>query len=65
MMEATGFAQHLQMTPISADGTAEQVVEILAGACLELRERDLKVMQRLVSARDRLRPLADAAEKRL
>jgi DSF synthase len=40
----------------------DRVVEIWADACLELRDRDLKVMQRLVSAQDRLQPVLEAAE---
>lgn len=40
----------------------DRVVEIWADACLELRDRDLKVMQRLVSAQDRLQPVLQAAE---
>ena len=40
----------------------DRVVEIWADACLELRERDLKIMQRLVSAQDRLPPVLEAAE---
>src|SRR6185312_9969797 len=31
----------------------DRVIEIWADACLQLRERDLKVMQRLVNAQDR------------
>jgi DSF synthase len=38
----------------------DRVVEIWADACLELRDRDLKIMQRLVSAQDRLRPALHA-----
>jgi DSF synthase len=40
----------------------DRVVEIWADACLQLRERDLKVMQRLVNAQDRLQPVLEAAE---
>jgi DSF synthase len=38
-----------------------QIVQIWPDACLQLRERDLKVMQRLVSAQDRLRTTLRAA----
>jgi DSF synthase len=34
----------------------DKIVEVWADACLELGERDLKVMHRLVSAQDRLQP---------
>lgn len=37
------------------------IVQIWADACLQLRERDLKVMQRLVSAQDRLQTTSQAA----
>src|SRR5215211_601706 len=40
----------------------DRVVEIWADACLQLRERDLKVMQRLVLAQDRLQHTLEAAE---
>jgi len=40
----------------------DHVVEIWADACLQLRERDLKVMQRLVLAQDRLQYTLQAAE---
>jgi DSF synthase len=40
----------------------DRVVEIWADACLTLRDRDLKVMQRLVSAQDKLAPPLQAAE---
>src|SRR5665647_426562 len=39
-----------------------RIVQIWADACLQLRERDLKVMQRLVSAQDRLQTTLRAAE---
>jgi DSF synthase len=38
------------------------IVQIWADACLQLRERDLKVMQRLVSAQDRLPTTLQVAE---
>lgn len=40
----------------------DRVVEIWADACLALRDRDLKVMQRLVSAQDKLPSPLQAAE---
>jgi DSF synthase len=40
----------------------DRIVEIWADACLHLRERDLKVMQRLVLAQDRLPTTLQAAE---
>src|SRR5215467_4602466 len=40
----------------------DRIVQIWADACLELRDRDLKVMHRLVSAQDRLLVSSQAAE---
>jgi DSF synthase len=40
----------------------DRIVQIWADACLQLRDRDLKVMQRLVSAQDKLQYMAQAAE---
>ena len=40
----------------------DRIVQIWADACLQLSERDLKVMQQLVSAQDRLQPNLQAAE---
>jgi len=40
----------------------DRIVQVWADACLQLRERDLKVMQRLVSAQDRLQSKPQAAE---
>lgn len=42
------------VNPVSLE-ELDRVVEIWADACLQLSERDLKVMQRLVSAQDKLR----------
>jgi DSF synthase len=39
-----------------------RIVQVWADACMQLRERDLKVMQRLVSAQDRLQSMSQAAE---
>jgi DSF synthase len=38
------------------------IVQIWADSCLQLRERDLKVMQRLVAAQDKLQYTTEAAE---
>ena len=40
----------------------DRIVQVWADACLELRDRDLKVMHRLVSAQDRLQRTPLAAE---
>jgi len=40
----------------------DRIVEIWSDACLHLTDRDLKIMQRLVSAQDRLAPTLQAAE---
>jgi DSF synthase len=40
----------------------DRIVQVWADACLELRDRDLKVMHRLVSAQDRLQGTPQAAE---
>jgi DSF synthase len=40
----------------------DRVVQVWADACLQLRDRDLKVMQRLVAAQDRLQSAPLAAE---
>jgi len=40
----------------------DRIVQIWADACLQLRERDLKVMQRLLAAQDKLQFTAQAAE---
>ncbi len=38
------------------------IVDIWSDACIELRERDLKLMQRLVNAQNKLWPGLQAAE---
>ncbi len=48
------FAAGRQVNPISLE-ELDRIVHIWADACLELGDRDLKVMQRLVSAQDKLR----------
>jgi DSF synthase len=40
----------------------DRIVQVWADACLQLRDRDLKVMQRLVSVQDRLQCAPQAAE---
>jgi DSF synthase len=50
-----------EVNPISLD-ELDRIVEIWADACLQLREQDLKVMQRLVLAQERLRSTLQAAE---
>jgi DSF synthase len=40
----------------------DAIVQIWADSCLQLRERDLKVMQRLVAAQDKLQYTTQAAE---
>ncbi len=40
----------------------DRIVQVWADACLQLRDRDLKVMHRLVSAQDRLQRTSQAAE---
>ena len=40
----------------------DRIVQVWADACLQLRDRDLKVMQRLVAAQDRLQSRPQAAE---
>src|SRR5690242_6148906 len=40
----------------------DRIVQVWADACLQLRDRDLKVMQRLVAAQDRLQNAPQAAE---
>jgi DSF synthase len=50
-----------QINPITL-AELDKVVEIWADSCLELSDRDLKVMQRLIAAQDRLAKLPVAAE---
>ena len=42
-----------EVNPVSLD-ELDRIVQVWADACLQLRDRDLKVMQRLVAAQDRL-----------
>jgi DSF synthase len=41
----------------------DRVVQIWADACLALSDRDLKVMQRLVAAQDRLNGTVQAGQQ--
>jgi len=49
------------VNPVSLD-ELDAIVQIWADSCLQLRERDLKIMQRLVSAQDKLQYTTQAAE---
>jgi len=49
------------VNPVSLD-ELDAIVQLWADSCLQLRERDLKVMQRLVAAQDKLQYTAQAAE---
>jgi DSF synthase len=55
------FQAGRQVNPVTLE-ELDRIVQIWADACLQLSERDLKVMQRLVSAQDRLQPNLQAAE---
>jgi DSF synthase len=50
-----------EVNPLALD-ELDRIVQVWADACLQLRTRDLKVMQRLVSAQDRLESPLQAAE---
>jgi len=50
-----------EVNPLSL-AELDRVVQVWADACLQLRDRDLKVMQRLVAAQDRLQAVPLAAE---
>ena len=50
-----------EVNPLALD-ELDRIVQVWADACLQLRTRDLKVMQRLVSAQDRLETPLQAAE---
>ena len=49
------------VNPVTLD-ELDAIVQIWADSCLQLRERDLKVMQRLVAAQDKLQYTTEAAE---
>ena len=55
------FAAGREVNPLTL-AELDRIVHIWADTCLQLRERDLKVMQRLVSAQDRLPSALQAAE---
>jgi DSF synthase len=55
------FQAGREVSPLSLD-ELDRIVHVWADACLELRERDLKVMQRLVAAQDKLQYTIEAAE---
>jgi DSF synthase len=55
------FKAGLVVNPVTLK-ELDHVVQIWADTCLQLSERDLKVMQRLVSAQDKLQPSLQAAE---
>lgn len=55
------FQAGWQVNPVPLE-ELDRIVAIWADACLQLSDRDLKVMQRLVSAQDRLQPILQAAE---
>ena len=55
------FQAGWQVNPVPLE-ELDRIVQIWADACLQLSNRDLKVMQRLVSAQDRLQPSLQAAE---
>jgi DSF synthase len=50
-----------EVNPVTLE-ELDRIVQIWADACLQLSERDLKAMQRFVSAQDRLQPSLQAAE---
>ena len=55
------FQAGREVNPVPLD-ELDRIVQIWADACLQLSDRDLKGMQRLVNAQDRLRPTLQAAE---
>lgn len=55
------FKAGREVNPVTLE-ELDRIVQIWADACLQLRDRDLKVMQRLVSAQDRLQTGLQAAE---
>jgi DSF synthase len=50
-----------EVNPVTLE-ELDRVVQVWADACLQLRDRDLKVMERLVAAQDRLQKMSQAAE---
>jgi DSF synthase len=55
------FRAGREVNPVTLD-ELDRIVQIWADACLQLRERDLKVMQRLIYAQDRAQYTIEAAE---
>jgi DSF synthase len=55
------FQAGREVNPLTLE-ELDRIVHIWADACLQLSDRDLKVMQRLVAAQDRLPPSLQAAE---
>jgi DSF synthase len=55
------FRAGREVNPMSLD-ELDRIVAVWADSCLQLSERDLKVMQRLVGAQDRLQSAMQAAE---
>lgn len=55
------FQAGREVNPVSL-GELDRIVEIWADACLKLSERDLKVMQRIVSAQNKLEFTLQAAQ---
>ena len=50
-----------EVNPVTLE-ELDRIVQVWADACLQLRDRDVRVMQRLVAAQDRLQGVALAAE---
>ena len=50
-----------EVNPVTLE-ELDRIVQVWADACLQLRDRDIKVMQRLVAAQDRLQSAPQAAE---
>ena len=50
-----------EVNPVTLE-ELDRIVQVWADACLQLRDRDLKVMERLVAAQDRLQRRPYAAE---
>lgn len=55
------YREGYEVNPITL-AELNRIVTIWADACLQLRDRDLKVMQRLVAAQDKLQYVLQAAE---
>jgi DSF synthase len=55
------FKAGREVNPVTLE-ELDRIVQIWADACLQLRDRDLKVMQRLVAAQDKLQYTVQAAE---